>query len=95
MERETGFEPVKIAFLAYTTFFLIILKSPISPCKLTIYSLQSFLLISNQFYPFYKTGGGLGGGKLTPSNLKLACAAFQVTLCNSQTNYSTSVKLIN
>ena len=95
VERETGFELAKITFPAYSTFFLIILPSPVSPCKLSFYSLQPFLFSSNQFYPFYKNWWGYGGGKLIPLNLQLVYAAFQVTLCNSQTHDSTSVKLIN
>ena len=76
MERETGFESVKITFLTYSTFYLIILYSPILPCNLGIYSLQSFLLSSNQFYPFYKNWWGIRWGTTnTPKS--------QVSICNS------------
>ena len=76
MERETGFEPVKIAFLAYSTFFLIILYSPILPCKLSIYSLQSFLLSSNQFYLFYKNWWGIWWGTTNTPKSQVSICSF-------------------
>ena len=76
MERETGLEPVKIAFLANSTFFSIILQSPTLPCKLDIYSLQSFLLSSNQFYPFYKNWWGIRWGKINTLKSQFSICSF-------------------